>query len=59
MQRQIVTTEFELDVLINRAFWAGVCAGAKQPDLVIRGALGEYKVRRDAVRKELKELHKV
>lgn len=55
MNRQIVMTEKELDVLINRAFVSGVGAENRQPGLLKCHGLASFQAARDRCREDLKE----
>jgi hypothetical protein len=55
MNRQIVMTEQELDVMLNRAFASGVGAEHRKPGLLRTPGLVTFRAERDRARNELKE----
>jgi hypothetical protein len=55
MNRQIVMTEQELDVMLNRAFASGVGAENRKPGLLKAYGLAAFQAERDRARNELKE----
>jgi hypothetical protein len=55
MRRQIVCTEEELDVMLNRMYVKGVFTGTNNPAIMQYNNLPTFKAQRDRARNELKE----
>ena len=55
MRRQIVFTEEELDVMLNRMYVKGCFTGKNNPAIMQHNNLTTFKAQRDRARNELKE----